>query len=581
MPDAFQTALQHQQAGRLQEAAAIYQNLLRSQPNHPALLGQIGLLHHQAGQPEEGLKYLRRAIALAPEHPPFHTNAASLLLALGRPADAVKAAEHALALKPDIPEAANNLGLALAMLGRSTEAEAAFRNAMALRPDFHDARFNLANLLNERGKHTEAIAEYRALLQAAPHFMPAQVNLGVALDLAGDLSDAEQAYRTALASSGLAPAHRNFAQLNLALVLQKQNRFQEAAEAFRIVLKQDEKLFAAQMGLGQCARELGAPMEALAAFQRAVQLAPDNADARAALSGLLSGMIPGWHLPMLADTARNEAFAAAIAKAAQPGMTVLDIGTGSGLLALLAARAGAASVIACEAHPLIAATAKEIVARNGFEKTITVIPKRSTELDPVKDMPSLADLVVAEVLDTGLVGEGMLPTSRDALRRLAKPNAKVIPAAAQVLAQIVALPHLRAVNPLREICGFDLSPFDKFRNQAAHGNVRLEYEPHHVLSDVLPVLRVDFIQPPDWTQPRQMSWTAPITTAGTAQAVVFWFELWLDAEIMVSTGPGGAMRHWGQAACWLPEDRAVQPGEALTFTVTLADNYIDFRPTIG
>jgi hypothetical protein len=78
-------------------------------------------------------------------------------------------------------------------------------------------------------------------------------------------------------------------------------------------------------------------------------------------------------------------------------------------------------------------------------------------------------------------------------------------------------------------------------------------------------------------QPQRMTWTAPIATEGQAQAVVFWFDLWLDDEIMLSTGPGGAMRHWGQAACWLPADQNVRAGDKLTFDVILADNYFDFR----
>lgn len=574
MPDPFQTALQHQQAGRLDEAAAIYQALLRHNPDHPALLHQIGLLHHQAGRPAEGLQYLRRAVALQPENASFRTNAASLLLAANLPAEAAEMAAGALKLNPAIPEAANNLGLALALLGRGEEAEAAYRQALALRPGFADARFNLANLLKDRGAYDAAAAEYRAVLQAAPHFVAAQVNLGVALDLAGDSDGAIAAYQAAVRQQ----PDLALAQLNLGLALQKRNRFAEAVAALRAALARDDGLLAGHLALGQCARELGDTDTALAALQRAVQLAPEDGEARAALSGLLSGLIPGWHLPMLADAARNEAFAAAIAKAVEPGMTVLDIGTGSGLLAMLAARAGAARVIACEAHKLIAATAREIVAANGYADRIAVIAKRSTELDPTADLPAPADLIVAEVLDAGLIGEGMLPTSRDALARLAKPGAKVLPAAAQVLAQIVALPQLRAVNPLREICGFDLSAFDKFRNQSAHGTVRLDHEPHRALSEVLPVLRLDFANPPDWTRPQTMAWSAPIAAEGTAQAVVFWFELWLDAEIMVATGPGGAMRHWGQAVCWLAEDRPVKPGDSLAFELTLADNFIAFRP---
>lgn len=539
MSDPIQTALHHVKAGRLAEAAAIYQALLRAEPQRADLLHQYGLLHYRAGQPAEGLKYLKQALALKPDADCW-LHAALLYLTLGQTA----------------------------------ETENAYRRALELRPDFAEARFNLANLLKDTGDYGAAQTEYRLLLQQQPEHVPALVNMGVACELGGDLEAALAAYRKAVS---LQP-DLLVARMNAGLALHKLHRFREAIETLRIVLKQDDTQVAAHMAIGQCARELNDPATALAAFRRAAELAPDDPQVKTLLSGLLSAQIPGWHFPMLADTARNEAFAAALDKAVRPGMTVLDIGTGSGLLAMLAARAGANRVVACEAHGLIAETAQEIVAKNGLADRIAVIAKRSTELEPAHDLPAPADLVVAEVLDAGLTGEGMLPTIRDALRRLAKPGAIVIPAAAQLVAQVMRLPNLRAVNPLREICGFDLSPFDRFRNQSAHGVVRLDHEQHEALSAVLPVCRIDFANPPDWVQPRQMAWSAPIQQDGAAQALVFWFELWLDDDIMLSTGPNGAMRHWGQAVCWLPEDRPVQAGQALDFRVTLADTYFDFTP---
>lgn len=571
MSDPFQTALQHQQAGRLAQAAEIYQAMLRGNPQQPDVLHQYGLLHHQAGRPEEGVKFIQRAMSLEPDRLAFVNSAAMLFIAAGQPAEAARAAEQAVARNPQSADATNNLGLALAMLGRFDDAVAAYNRALALRVDFPEARFNLANLLRERGDLNGAIAAYRALLQAAPQFVGARVNLGIAQELAGDLPGATESYRAATqAQPDLAVAH-----LNLGLALQKQHRFREAITSLQTAVKLDASLLGAHMAIGQSARELGDSAMAVAAFQRAAKLAPDHPDVKTALSGLLSGLIPGWHFPMLADSARNDAFDAALRKAVKPGMTVLDIGTGSGLLALMAARAGAKQVVAAEAHPLIAETAREIVAANNAADRISVIAKRSTEME----MPgAAADLIVAEVLDAGLIGEGMLPTARDAIKRLAKAGAQIIPAHAQLLAQVISLPALRRVNPLRDISGFDLSAFDKFRNSSAHGNVRLDHEDYVALTEALPVQRIDFANPPDWTQPQAMLWQAPVTAAGTAQAVVFWFELWLDDEIMLSTGPGGAMRHWGQAICWLPEDRQVQPGETLPFTLTLADTYIDFTP---
>ncbi len=572
MSDPFQTALQHQQAGRLNQAAEIYQNMLRGNPQQPDVLHQFGLLHHQAGRPAEGVKYIQRAIALQPGQTAYLNNAALLFIAAGQAKEAVRAAEQALALDPTAADAANNLGLAQAMLGNPAAAEAAYRQAMRLRAGFIEAQFNLANLLREGGAHAAAAVEYRQLLERQPQFIGARINLGVALELSGDLDGAIAAYTEAARQQpDLALAH-----LNLGLAFQKRHRFREAIAALQTALKHDAGLVAAHMAIGQSARELGDSATATAAFQAAAKLAPELPEVQEALSALLSGAIPGWHFPMLADMARNDAFQAALEKAITPETVVLDIGTGSGLLAMMAARAGAKRVIACEAHPLIAGTAREIVAANGYADRIQVIAKRSTELDLATDMGGVADLVVAEVLDAGLIGEGMLPTSRDALKRLAKAGAKIIPASAQVVAQIVTLPQQRQVNPLRSLSGFDLSAFDKFRNRSAHGNVRLDHEAHTVLSEILPVQRIDFANPPDWTRPQCLAWSAPITRAGTAQALVFWFELWLDEAIMLSTGPGGAMRHWGQAVCWLPADRTVQPGDALDFRVTLADTYIDF-----
>ena len=87
------------------------------------------------------------------------------------------------------------------------------------------------------------------------------------------------------------------------------------------------------------------------------------------------------YLDMLNDAPRNAAFAAAIAAVA-PGRRVLDIGTGTGLLALLAAAAGASEVTACEVFPPMAAAARATAAANAVRGggRVRVVTKRSSEL---------------------------------------------------------------------------------------------------------------------------------------------------------------------------------------------------------
>ena len=72
------------------------------------------------------------------------------------------------------------------------------------------------------------------------------------------------------------------------------------------------------------------------------------------------------YLDMLNDAARNAAYLRGVARSVRPGDAVLDVGAGTGLLAMLASRAGASDVSACELSPVIAALAKRTLAANGM-----------------------------------------------------------------------------------------------------------------------------------------------------------------------------------------------------------------------
>ncbi|CAH1266922.1 PRMT7 [Branchiostoma lanceolatum] len=89
---------------------------------------------------------------------------------------------------------------------------------------------------------------------------------------------------------------------------------------------------------------------------------------------------------MLHDEERNKKYKAglelAIGRVHGRGQRahVLDIGTGSGLLSMLAAQAGADKVTACECFKPMAGAARKIIQKNGFADKITVVPKRSTDM---------------------------------------------------------------------------------------------------------------------------------------------------------------------------------------------------------
>ena len=109
---------------------------------------------------------------------------------------------------------------------------------------------------------------------------------------------------------------------------------------------------------------------------------------------------------MLSDARRCEAFAGAIEKIVHPGDVVLDLGTGTGLLAYFSVRQGAKQVYALEADPLVANATREYIRRNHLEDKVQLIQGRAEDF-----LPSLlpVDVVTCEMLHVGLIVEQEVP----------------------------------------------------------------------------------------------------------------------------------------------------------------------------
>ncbi len=308
---------------------------------------------------------------------------------------------------------------------------------------------------------------------------------------------------------------------------------------------------------------------------------PDHPIAKQGLEKLIIVKIPEWHFDMLADPLRNEAFDKAIQNAVQEGDQVLDIGTGSGLLAMMAARSGAGSVLACEVNPDIAKAAEKVVLANGYQDKIEVVAKRSDLLVEGEDYQEKFDVIVSEILDSGGLGEGVIPSLRHAKKNLAKPNARIIPSGISLKARLVEVPRLSKVNPVNDISGFDLSHFDEFRVSDIYKLIDINQELNTFLSDEFSLRSYDFYNIPDkevsFKDPEIESYSVECTENGSVHAVLFWFDLHMDETASYSSGPGGELIHWQQAIFYFDKPASVQKGQRIDINALYSDWLIRFR----
>jgi Flp pilus assembly protein TadD/2-polyprenyl-3-methyl-5-hydroxy-6-metoxy-1,4-benzoquinol methylase len=265
-------AVRHHQAGRLDQAAPLYQRVLTLEPNNPEALNLLGMAAMQNGQHQAGIELIRRAIAVNGRQSAYHFNLGVALQTVGAMEDAVASFRRALVLKPGDADTYNNLGNALAALGKLDEAQTAFRKALSLDPNNPAVLNNLGTVFWTLERKDEAEEHYRRALALKPDYADALVNLGNALRDKADLSGAMDCYRRALAlSPDNAAAHNS-----LGLSLWNLGRRDEAMASYQKALALGPNQVEALANMGNALWENGALDQADALYRRALPLRPSD-----------------------------------------------------------------------------------------------------------------------------------------------------------------------------------------------------------------------------------------------------------------------------------------------------------------
>jgi protein arginine N-methyltransferase 1 len=265
-----------------------------------------------------------------------------------------------------------------------------------------------------------------------------------------------------------------------------------------------------------------------------------------------------YHRTLIADRIRLAAFHAALEKVIVPGKTtVADIGTGTGILAFLAARLGARKVHAYEVAE-IGAVAARLKSLNRI-KGVELIPGRSTEvLEPPR-----VDVVVTETLGNFALEEFLVETMNDARARYLAPGGTLIPSTVEQFACPVTGPRLRDELCVWDRVGYDLD-FAPAREMSLNNVYIRTLRPDELLEQGAAAARwdrLDFHVRNRLQRRGEMSW--PIAAPTTVHGLAVWWSAELVPGVTLSTSPLAPPTHWEQLFFPALEPLELAAGETL------------------
>ena len=273
---------------------------------------------------------------------------------------------------------------------------------------------------------------------------------------------------------------------------------------------------------------------------------------------------------MIADRVRMDAYARALRQAVKPGSVVVDIGTGTGIFAVLACQFGARRVYAIEPADVIE-VARETAAANGCADRIEFIQKMSTSVT----LPERADVIVSDLRGVLPAFQHHISSIADARERLLAPGGTLIPLrdtlrAAVVRAREVYDRHARPWGG--DTLGVDMAPS---RKKVTNTWSKRTFKTEEIF---LPAQSWSTLDYTNISQPNvgaEIAWS--VEAAGTAHGLAVWFDAWLAEGIGFSNAPGGPELIYGNAFFPWSEPIALDVGDSLTVALNAAlvgDDYI-------
>jgi len=289
---------------------------------------------------------------------------------------------------------------------------------------------------------------------------------------------------------------------------------------------------------------------------------------------------------MVSDRFRTDAFAAAIREVVQPGDVVLDVGTGTGILSMFAAKAGARKVYGIDATD-IAEVATDLVKANGLSDQIQILRGRAGELQ----LDQKVDLIISEWLGNAAFAEGMLHAVLDARDHNLTQAGRMLPSKVRVLIAPLDEPILYNTDgpgfwrePIHDLDFSSLQEVELTQGRT----MQIRVEPAAVLAPGQALLELDLL-----TASMEDVWFegqlefVPVRE-GVLNGFCLWFEAELSRSVVLDTGPFSPETHWAQTYMSF-SPRPVRAGERVEVSVDFSFDpdpaavrrYVDLRLGVG
>jgi len=280
----------------------------------------------------------------------------------------------------------------------------------------------------------------------------------------------------------------------------------------------------------------------------------------------------GIHEEMLKDEVRTRTYMNSIvgSKYLFKDKVVLDVGCGTGILSLFAAKAGAKLVLAVECSE-IALQAQQIVKDNKFDHVVKIIKGKLEDITLPVDK---VDIIISEWMGYFLLYEAMLPSIIYARDKWLAPGGMIFPDKATMFMTAIEDQDYKddKINFWDNVYGFNMSCIKKMAIQEPLVDV---VEPNSIIADAVPFKQLDMMVVKGQDLSFTSSFKLTFTRNDFCHALVSYWDChftFSHKPLVLSTNPNGRYTHWKQTVFYLEDVLAVREGDVLHGQIEVVPN---------